>query len=54
MELLGPNLNDLRRKQPAFTFDIKTTMAIGIYMLRAIREIHNCGIVHRDLKPVCT
>lgn len=53
MELLGDNLSVLRRRQPSHTFDLKTTMALGMCMLRAIKSVHDRGYLHRDIKPVC-
>lgn len=54
MELLGDNLSVLRRRQPSHTFNLKTTMALGMCILRAIKSVHDRGYLHRDIKPVCS
>jgi len=51
MELLGENLSVLRRRQPTHKFSKLTTMALGLQMLRAIKEVHDLGYIHRDIKP---
>lgn len=51
MELLGENLSVLRRKQPSHTFNLKTTMALGMCILRSIKSVHDRGYLHRDIKP---
>ena len=51
MSLLGPNLSELRKKQPQQRFSISTTMRLGIQILNAVQAIHQCGFIHRDLKP---
>ena len=30
---------------------MKTTLMIGIQMVRAIERVHDAGYIHRDLKP---
>ncbi|KAJ3274447.1 Tau-tubulin kinase 2, partial [Blyttiomyces sp. JEL0837] len=51
MELLGPNLSDLRRKSPSGRFSVSTTALLGQQMVRAIEALHAVGILHRDIKP---
>jgi len=51
LELLGENLSVLRRKQQNHRFSLLTTMALGMQMLRAIKEVHDLGYLHRDIKP---
>lgn len=51
MSLLGPNLSQLRKKQPNKKFSISTVLRLGSQMLTAVHSIHNCGFLHRDLKP---
>ena len=50
MEPLGPSLNDMQ----IFcgnSFSMKTTLMIGLDMLKVLEEVHAAGFVHRDLKP---
>eukprot|EP00792_Barthelona_sp_PAP020_P007557 TRINITY_DN3152_c0_g1_i1.p1 TRINITY_DN3152_c0_g1~~TRINITY_DN3152_c0_g1_i1.p1 ORF type:complete len:408 (-),score=101.42 TRINITY_DN3152_c0_g1_i1:142-1365(-) len=51
MELLGPSLYKLRRKQPKKSFSYKITGAIGRLMIASIESLHNMGFIHRDIKP---
>jgi len=51
MELLGDNLSELRRNQPAGRFSISTTLKLGTHMIRAIEAVHEMGYIHRDIKP---
>lgn len=52
MELLGPSLSELRRKQPERKFSLSTTLRLGEMMLKCIQALHKTGYVHRDIKPV--
>eukprot|EP00002_Diphylleia_rotans_P038516 TRINITY_DN8787_c0_g1_i2.p1 TRINITY_DN8787_c0_g1~~TRINITY_DN8787_c0_g1_i2.p1 ORF type:complete len:435 (-),score=92.40 TRINITY_DN8787_c0_g1_i2:122-1426(-) len=51
MELLGENISELRRRQPANRFSVSTAMRLGIQMLQAIEAMHIHGYLHRDVKP---
>lgn len=50
MDLLGNSLEDLLnicdRK-----FSLKTTIMIGLEMLKLIKFVHMRGVLHRDIKP---
>ena len=50
MDYLGPSLEEMLtlcgRK-----FSLKTTVMIGLEMLKLIEFIHSKGVLHRDIKP---
>nr|KAJ3421882.1 Tau-tubulin kinase 2 [Polyrhizophydium stewartii] len=50
MELLGPNVSDLRKKAGG-KFSMATTALLARQMVRAIEAIHSIGFLHRDIKP---
>ena len=50
MESLGPSLFKLK-EHCGGTLSLKSTLMVGIQLLRALRCIHEAGFVHRDLKP---
>ena len=51
MELLGANLEELRRRRPSKTFSVKTVITIASQMVDRLHCIHAHNILHRDLKP---
>lgn len=51
MELLGSNLEELRRARPRKRFSNSTTVRLGIQCLEAIEALHRSGFLHRDVKP---
>eukprot|EP00792_Barthelona_sp_PAP020_P007558 TRINITY_DN3152_c1_g1_i1.p1 TRINITY_DN3152_c1_g1~~TRINITY_DN3152_c1_g1_i1.p1 ORF type:complete len:466 (+),score=79.14 TRINITY_DN3152_c1_g1_i1:61-1458(+) len=51
MELLGPSINKLKRRQPKKMFSYKLTGAIGKLMVSSIESLHKAGFIHRDIKP---
>ena len=50
MDLLGNSLEDLLNLCDR-KFSIKTTLLIGLEMLKMIKFIHSRGVLHRDIKP---
>uniref|UniRef100_A0A915KC17 Protein kinase domain-containing protein n=1 Tax=Romanomermis culicivorax TaxID=13658 RepID=A0A915KC17_ROMCU len=53
MQLLGPNLNNLRRCCPmkCRRFSSSTMLKLAIQMIESLRDMHDCGCIHRDQKP---
>lgn len=51
LELLGANLDDLKRATNGYLVDINNAVRIAIETLRCIKDLHNMGIVHGDIKP---
>ncbi|WKY06904.1 hypothetical protein Q1695_006802 [Nippostrongylus brasiliensis] len=51
MELLGKNLSDLKKEQPASVFSMSTGLKASQQCLMACRELHSIGYIHRDVKP---
>ncbi|TPX66583.1 hypothetical protein SpCBS45565_g04336 [Spizellomyces sp. 'palustris'] len=51
MQLLGPNLSEIRRNTPGHRFPLQTVTEMALQMLQAIQALHGIGVVHRDIKP---
>jgi len=49
IELLGESLQD--KKDKINIFSLKTTLQIGIQILKILKILHEKGLVHRDIKP---
>ena len=50
IDLLGPSLEEMLNRCGR-RFSLKTTIMIGLEMLKLIRFIHSNGVLHRDIKP---
>ena len=51
MELLGDNLQKLIQNQPEKKFSLKTSLMLGIQILKRIKTLHENNFIHRDIKP---
>nr|CAD2162927.1 unnamed protein product [Meloidogyne enterolobii] len=51
MSLVGPSLEDLRRKRPNNRFSMGTALIAAKKTLAAIVQMHLVGFLHRDIKP---
>ncbi|CAO4377293.1 unnamed protein product [Caenorhabditis nigoni] len=51
MSLVGPSLDDCRRKYGVCLNDRSTPYIIAIQSLEAVRDLHALGYLHRDIKP---
>ena len=51
MELLGDNLQKLLKNKPEQKFTLKTTLMLGIQILKRIKTLHENNFIHRDIKP---
>ncbi|GMS89191.1 hypothetical protein PENTCL1PPCAC_11366, partial [Pristionchus entomophagus] len=51
MEKLGPNITELRRKQPEKRLSLAVVSRVGVHITSALKELHNQGFLHRDIKP---
>lgn len=48
---LGPSLEDLLSDRGGRNFNLKTTLLIGLRLLRTLEHVHTKGVVHGDIKP---
>ncbi|KAL7073769.1 hypothetical protein ACQ4LE_007477 [Meloidogyne hapla] len=51
MSLVGPSLEDLRRRRPDNRFSMGTALIAARKTLAAIMQMHLVGFPHRDIKP---
>ena len=51
MQILGPNVTQVRKAQPGGRFRASTACHVGLQMLSALEAVHREGFVHRDVKP---
>ncbi|RCN52362.1 hypothetical protein ANCCAN_01404 [Ancylostoma caninum] len=51
MGLVGPSLEDIRKKELVRNYSKNTAMQCCIQTMVAIRDLHGIGYLHRDIKP---
>ncbi|KAF1764483.1 hypothetical protein GCK72_004431 [Caenorhabditis remanei] len=51
MGLVGPSLEDIRRKYLLCAFTKATSFNVAIQTVTAVRDLHSIGYLHRDIKP---
>ncbi|VDL71408.1 unnamed protein product [Nippostrongylus brasiliensis] len=51
MGLVGPSLEDIRKKDLVRNFSKSTAMQCCIQTMTAVRDLHGIGYLHRDIKP---
>ncbi|KAI1713417.1 protein kinase domain-containing protein [Ditylenchus destructor] len=52
MTLVGPSLQELRRKNSSEKFSMGTALSVGVKCVGAIEELQSLmGVLHRDIKP---
>ncbi len=51
MQLLGVDIERLRREQPTKRLCLKSVLQIGDSILNSLEYLHSFGFLHRDLKP---
>ncbi|CAJ0601941.1 unnamed protein product [Cylicocyclus nassatus] len=51
MGLVGPSLEDIRKKELIRNYSKSTAMQCCIQTMIAIRDLHGIGFLHRDIKP---
>ncbi|CAI5446013.1 unnamed protein product [Caenorhabditis angaria] len=51
MGLVGPSLEDIRRKYVVSNFTKHTCFNVFIQTVIAVRDLHSLGFLHRDIKP---
>ncbi|CAB3404120.1 unnamed protein product [Caenorhabditis bovis] len=51
MQLLGPNVGDLKKMSPVKRLSQSCVARIMIQGVAALRDVHSLGYIHRDVKP---
>ena len=51
MQFLGNSLEYLFTRKCRGLFSLKTTLMIGIQVLKLLHGLHECNYIHRDIKP---
>ena len=51
MQVLGPNLKELKESFKECKFQIQTVCMIALQLMNRLQSLHSQGYIHRDLKP---
>uniref|UniRef100_A0A914Y6D2 non-specific serine/threonine protein kinase n=1 Tax=Panagrolaimus superbus TaxID=310955 RepID=A0A914Y6D2_9BILA len=51
MEILGPNLSDIRKKNKSQCLSLGSALRATLQATTALRTLHGIGYIHRDVKP---
>ena len=51
MELLGTDLEELKKQSTKECMSIKTVLMIGLQVIDRLEALHKIGYLHRDFKP---
>lgn len=51
MELIGKDLDDLKKISKQERFTMKTVFMIGLQVVDRLEALHKIGFLHRDVKP---
>eukprot|EP01059_Diplonema_ambulator_P008043 TRINITY_DN17571_c0_g2_i1.p1 TRINITY_DN17571_c0_g2~~TRINITY_DN17571_c0_g2_i1.p1 ORF type:complete len:576 (+),score=105.96 TRINITY_DN17571_c0_g2_i1:67-1728(+) len=51
MERLGGDIAEIKKKTHKQTFEVATTIRLGLQMLESIQGVHEQHYIHRDIKP---
>ncbi|TKR93955.1 hypothetical protein L596_008314 [Steinernema carpocapsae] len=51
MEMLGPNLCDIRKKRASRKLTVPTVLRMAQQAVDALKLVHDIGYLHRDVKP---
>ncbi|CAB3405929.1 unnamed protein product [Caenorhabditis bovis] len=51
MGLVGPSIDDIRKKYLLSSFSKNTCFNIAIQTVQAVADLHSIGYLHRDIKP---
>lgn len=51
MHMIGRALVDYMKTSMSGAISVNCALSVGIQLIEALEDLHNCGFIHRDLKP---
>ncbi|CAO4380628.1 unnamed protein product [Caenorhabditis nigoni] len=51
MHMIGRALVDYIKTSQSGVISVNCALSVGIQIIEALEDLHNCGFIHRDLKP---